>query len=198
MSETLHVTPSLMTGGLAKTLSLRSPVRIDVAGGWSDTPPYCLSHGGNVVNMSINLDGQAPLEARVRACREPKIVLRSIDLNASEEVTTYEQLADYAHVNSPFSIPKAALCLTGFSPQFCTQGFSSLTEQLRRYGCGIELTLHSAVPAGSGLGTSSILAATALGVLSTFCQLGWSHTEIGYRTLVLEQMITTGGGWQDQ
>lgn len=60
------------------------------------------------------------------------------------------------------------------------------------------LTLLSAIPAGSGLGTSSILAATVLGALNDFCGLGWDKNEIGHRTLMLEQMLTTGGGWQDQ
>lgn len=36
----------------------RSPVRIDLAGGWTDTPPYSLMEGGNVVNLSIELNGQ--------------------------------------------------------------------------------------------------------------------------------------------
>jgi galactokinase/mevalonate kinase-like predicted kinase len=58
--------------------------------------------------------------------------------------------------------------------------------------------LLSAIPAGSGLGTSSILAATVLGAVSDFCGLAWDKNEIGRRTLVLEQMLTTGGGWQDQ
>jgi galactokinase/mevalonate kinase-like predicted kinase len=62
----------------------------------------------------------------------------------------------------------------------------------------MELTLLSAIPAGSGLGTSSILAATVLGVVSDFCGLGWDKNEIGRRTLMLEQLLTTGGGWQDQ
>ena len=62
----------------------------------------------------------------------------------------------------------------------------------------MELTLLAAIPAGSGLGTSSILAATVLGALSDFCGLGWDKSEIGRRTLVLEQLLTTGGGWQDQ
>ena len=55
-----------------------------------------------------------------------------------------------------------------------------------------------AIPAGSGLGTSSILAATVLGALSDFCGLAWDKNEIGNRTLILEQLLTTGGGWQDQ
>ena len=176
----------------------RSPVRIDIAGGWTDTPPFCLVEGGNVVNLAIELNGQPPLQTYIKPCREPHIVLRSIDLGASEIIETYDQLAAFNVVGSPFSIPKAALCLAGFLPQFCKEGFKSLRSQLETFGCGIEVTLLSAIPAGSGLGTSSLLASTVLGALSDFCGLGWDKIEIGHRTLVLEQLLTTGGGWQDQ
>lgn len=176
----------------------RSPVRIDLAGGWTDTPPYCLMEGGNVVNVAIELNGQPPLQVYVKPCAQPHLILRSIDLGASETITTYEQLSQYNKVGSPFSIPKAALALAGFLPAYSVETFSTLTEQLQSYGHGIELTMLSAIPAGSGLGTSSILAATVLGALSDFCGLGWDKTEIGRRTLVLEQLLTTGGGWQDQ
>ena len=176
----------------------RSPVRIDIAGGWTDTPPYCLMEGGNVVNIAINLNGQPPLQTYVKPCLEPHIVLRSIDLGASETITTYSELAEYNRVGSPFSIPKAALALAGFLPLFCTDSYPTLESQLRAFGCGIEVTLLSAIPAGSGLGTSSLLASTVLGALNDFCGLGWDNTDIGHRTLVLEQLLTTGGGWQDQ
>ena len=176
----------------------RSPVRIDLAGGWTDTPPYCLTSGGSVVNLAIELNGQPPLQAYVKPSKEYRVVLRSIDLGAIEVVSTWDELADFAKVGSPFSIPKAALALAGFLPRFCQRSYSSLEEQLKYFGCGIEVTLLSAGPAGSGLGTSSILAATVLGAVSNFCGLGWSKDEICNRTLVLEQLLTTGGGWQDQ
>ena len=176
----------------------RSPVRIDIAGGWTDTPPYCLLEGGNVVNLAIELNGQPPLQTYVKPCADPRIILRSIDLGASEVVETYEQLQQFNKVGSPFSIPKAALALAGFLPQFSVNRYPSLKAQLEAFGCGIELTLLSAIPAGSGLGTSSILAATVLGAVSDFCSLAWDKNEIGRRTLVLEQLLTTGGGWQDQ
>lgn len=124
--------------------------------------------------------------------------MRSIDLGASETISTYDELAIYNKVGSPFSIPKAALALAGFLPEFSAERFDTLEEQLRAFGCGIEVTLLSAIPAGSGLGTSSLLASTVLGALSDFCGLGWDRTEIGQRTLILEQLLTTGGGWQDQ
>ena len=176
----------------------RSPVRIDLAGGWTDTPPYCLMEGGSVVNIAIELNGQPPLQTYVKPCREPHIVLRSIDLGAIEVIDTFEQLAEYNKVGSPFSIPKAALALAGFLPAFCEENYTSLRQQLEAFGSGIELTLLSAIPAGSGLGTSSILASTVLGAISDFCSLAWDKNEIGRRTLVLEQFLTTGGGWQDQ
>ncbi len=176
----------------------RSPVRIDIAGGWTDTPPFCLMEGGNVVNLAVELNGQPPLQTYVKPCSEPHIVLRSIDLGASETIETFAQLAACNVVGSPFSIPKAALCLAGFIPQFCKENHASLRSQLEAFGCGIEVTLLSAIPAGSGLGTSSLLASTVLGALSDFCGLGWDKAQIGHRTLVLEQLLTTGGGWQDQ
>lgn len=176
----------------------RSPVRIDLAGGWTDTPPYCLSAGGSVVNLAIELNGQPPLQTYVKPSADYRIVLRSIDLGAIELVSTWDELADFAKVGSPFSIPKAALALAGFLPRFSQKKYKSLEDQLRDFGCGIEVTLLSAIPAGSGLGTSSILAATVLGAVSNFCGLAWSKNEICNRTLVLEQMLTTGGGWQDQ
>lgn len=176
----------------------RSPVRIDLAGGWTDTPPYSLMEGGNVVNLSIELNGQPPLQVYVKPSKDYRIVMRSIDLGASEVVTTYEELSRFREVGSPFSIPKAALVLAGFHPDFCAEAYPSLEAQLKVFGAGIEITLLSAIPAGSGLGTSSILASTVLGAVNDFCGLGWDRYEVGGRTLVLEQLLTTGGGWQDQ
>ena len=176
----------------------RSPVRIDIAGGWTDTPPFCLMEGGSVVNLAIELNGQQPIQTYVKPCREHHVVLKSIDLGASEIVETYEQLADFKRVGSPFSIPKAALTLAGFLPQYSQEKYPDLKSQLMAFGCGIEITLLSAIPAGSGLGTSSVLAATVLGTINDFLSLGWDKNEICHKTLVLEQLLTTGGGWQDQ
>lgn len=176
----------------------RSPVRIDLAGGWTDTPPYCMYAGGNVVNVAIELNGQPPLQVYIKPSKAYEIILRSIDLGAMEVITGWEELKDYNKVGSPFSIPKAALALAGFVPGFAAEHFVSLEEQLKAFGCGLEITLLAAIPTGSGLGTSSILAATVLGAISDFCGLAWDKNEIGNRTLILEQLLTTGGGWQDQ
>jgi len=176
----------------------RSPVRLDLAGGWTDTPPYCFLYGGKVVNMAVELNGQPPLHCYIKATQVNEIVLRSIDLGAREVLTTFEDIRSFENIQSAFSIPKAALALSGFLPEYATKQYVSLEQQLTAMGGGLELTILSAVPKGSGLGTSSILAATVLGTLSEVCCLKWDKPEIGKRTLALEQLLTTGGGWQDQ
>ncbi len=177
----------------------RSPVRLDLAGGWTDTPPYCLECGGQVVNVAVDLNGQPPIQVYARLCPRPEIVLRSIDLGAEERVRTWDELDTFAHPDSSFGLAKAALALTGFLPRFHARpSFDSLEQQLREFGGGIEVSMLCAVPKGSGLGTSSILAATLLATLSDLCGLSWDRHVLFTRALALEQLLTTGGGWQDQ
>jgi galactokinase/mevalonate kinase-like predicted kinase len=176
----------------------RSPVRLDLAGGWTDTPPYSIMEGGRVVNLSVELNGQLPLQVYARPIDQSMIVLRSIDLGQKAEIQSFDQLHQFNKRDGGFSIPRAALVLAGFGPMFSQRPYPDLQSQLKAFGCGIEMSLLAAIPKGSGLGTSSNLAATVLGTLNEFCGLGWDKHAIGYRTLILEQMLTSGGGWQDQ
>ena len=41
-----------------KWVTAECPVRVDVAGGWSDTPPITYEHAGAVVNVAITVDGK--------------------------------------------------------------------------------------------------------------------------------------------
>lgn len=200
MIETLRTEPVSPSRNVLEDQILwgRSPVRLDLAGGWTDTPPYCIMEGGKVVNLSVELNGQLPLQVYARPLEEPKIVLRSIDLGEKTEISSFEELNNYNLLGGGFSIPKAALVLAGFGPMFSQKQYPDLATQLKAFGGGIEISLLAAIPKGSGLGTSSNLAATVLGTLSEFCGLNWDKHAIAYRTLILEQMLTTGGGWQDQ
>jgi galactokinase/mevalonate kinase-like predicted kinase len=176
----------------------RSPVRLDLAGGWTDTPPYCIDHGGQVVNLAADLNGQPPIQVFARLIDSHELVMRSIDLGVGERLTSYDDVADFMKLGSGFSIARAAFALAGFHPRFNGGAYETLEEQLRAMGGGIEISLLAAVPKGSGLGTSSVLASTLLSTLSDFCGLGWSHDNVFRRTLALEQLLTSGGGWQDQ
>lgn len=175
----------------------RSPIRIDFSGGWTDTPPYCIYNGGNVVNAAINLNGQEPIQVFIKRIPEKQIVLTSIDLGEKDIIKDEHDLKKFHVLGSPFSIPKAALTLCGFSNDY-NQEKSSFKEKLEIIKSGFEITILSCIPMGSGLGTSSIITSTLLGALSRFLGLNWSKAEIGERTLAVEQLLTSGGGWQDQ
>jgi len=175
-------------------------VRLDLAGGWTDTPPYCLERGGRVVNVAVDLNGQPPIQVFGRMSERPEIILRSIDLGLDEKLSRYEDIRQAGKLGSGFGIARAALALAGLDPRFHVRGgYRSLEEHLKtELGGGLELSLLAAVPKGSGLGASSILAATLLGTLSEMLGLRWGPNELFSRTLALEQMLTSGGGWQDQ
>ena len=67
-----------------------------------------------------------------------------------------------------------------------------------RYGGGLEIQTWSNLPHGSGLGTSSILAGAVMAALWTAVGKVYQNKDLFHSVLILEQMLTTGGGWQDQ
>ncbi len=54
------------------------------------------------------------------------------------------------------------------------------------------------IPKGSGLGTSSILAGACVKGLYEFLGVPISDNDLYNRVLCMEQIMSTGGGWQDQ
>jgi fucokinase len=178
----------------------RAPARLDLGGGWSDTPPYSLEHGGCVINAAVNLNGQPPIHAYARVIEEPEIRIASIDHGAHAVIRDLDDLLDYRSPESRFGLAKAALALCGFSPE--NEGWPpearTLGEMLRLFGGGIELTTLAAIPSGSGLGTSSIMGAVLLAVIQRMIGRPLRPRELFHNVLRLEQELTTGGGWQDQ
>lgn len=178
---------------------VRSPLRLDLAGGWTDTPPYCMLFGGRVVNVAVELNGQPSVQVFARALDRPEIVLRSIDIGTETHITEYDDITEGHLVGSEFSLAKAALALAGFLPRFCCDTPEpSLRNRLEAFGGGLEISMLAAVPKGSGLGTSSILSAALLTLIGDACGHGWGTQDVFDRVLASEQLLTSGGGWQDQ
>ncbi len=178
----------------------RAPARLDLGGGWSDTPPYSLEHGGCVINAAVDLNGQPPIHAYARVIEKPEIRISSIDLGARITIRQKEELLDYRMPTSQFGLAKATLALAGFSSEAARwpRGVNTLEDMMRRFGGGIELTTLAAIPSGSGLGTSSIMGAVLMAVVHRLIGRELSARQLFYNVLRLEQELTTGGGWQDQ
>jgi galactokinase/mevalonate kinase-like predicted kinase len=170
-----------------------APPRIDLGGGWSDTPPFCFDWGGTVLNCSLEIDGTYPIETEIRRIEEP--VLRCLtDMNdAIAEYRTSDELLEPCGPGSAFSIPRVALQLYGLP----VEG-QPLEETLTALGGGLEIRSRVLLPLGSGLGTSSILAATVIGALTSISGRTLEDHALSKSVMELEQKMTTGGGWQDQ
>ncbi len=173
----------------------RIPARLDLGGGWTDTPPYSLERGGCVVNAGVNLNGQPPIQAYLRVIDEPVIRLASIDLGVRIEITDFDELLNYRNATGSFALAEAALVLSGIAP---SSPGDSLQATLRQFGGGIELTTLAAIPKGSGLGTSSIMGAVIVAAVQRAMGRQIFHRDLFHSVLRLEQALTTGGGWQDQ
>ncbi len=178
----------------------RAPARLDIGGGWTDTPPYALENGGCVINAAVDLNGQPPIQVYARIIDEAEIRIASIDHGNRITVRTFEELQDYREPTSAFGLAKAALALSGLAPdraEWPTE-VRDLTSLLRVFGGGIELTTLAAIPSGSGLGTSSIMGAVLIAALARLTGRTLTDRELFHAVLQLEQELTTGGGWQDQ
>ncbi|MCY2927673.1 MAG: hypothetical protein NT031_19975 [Planctomycetota bacterium] len=177
----------------------RAPARLDLGGGWSDTPPYTLERGGAVINAAICLNGQPPIHAYARLTRDPVIRIASIDVGTRVELTSLDELLNYNNARDEFALVKAALAMSGLSPAAASwpEG-TTLQHMLETLGGGIELTTLAAIPKGSGLGTSSIVGAVVLAVVQRVLGKSLTPQELFHGVLRLEQALTTGGGWQDQ
>ena len=178
----------------------RASARLDLGGGWTDTPPYSLEHGGCVINAAVDLNGQAPIQAYARIIDKLEIHINSIDHSARIVIKTLEGVLDYRNPRSQFALAKAALALAGFTPGATCwpTGVRTLGGMLRYFGGGIEITTLAAIPSGSGLGTSSIMGAVLISVIGRIIGRQMAPRELFHAVLRLEQELTTGGGWQDQ
>jgi galactokinase/mevalonate kinase-like predicted kinase len=65
---------------------MKSPARIILAGGWSDTPPFCLEYGGDIVNMAVQINKELPITSKATVIPEPVFRLRNVDAKVVEEI----------------------------------------------------------------------------------------------------------------
>ena len=149
----------------------RAPLRVSFAGGGTDMPPYCVEHGGQVISTTIDKF----VHVTVIFNQQSAIYIHAYDL--AQEGTI--PLADYTYTGQ-FDLIKAVL-----------KHFSI------REGCDIHI--HSDLPAGSGMGTSSAL---VVALISVFGLVGGQHltkAQIAEIACHIERIeLHEAGGYQDQ
>ena len=171
------------------------PIRVNFGGGWSDTPPYCNENGGIVLNAAFKLNDENPIKAKIEKNNDSSINFKSIDLKAEKQIKDIRELKEFSNTNDPFSLLKASLMISGI----VRKDDDSIETVINRVGSGFDFTTDvSSIPKGSGLGTSSILSGACLKAIYKFLNCDITDEELSYKVLEQEQLMGTGGGWQDQ
>ena len=165
-----------------REVTVERPLRIDLAGGWSDTPPICHDMGGTVLNAAVTIDGKTPVKVKVARIRAAEVRVASVDLRKHGVLRTMEEIRDHSDPHDWQALVKSALTVTGY----------------RFEDGGISIKISADVPKGSGMGTSSILGSAVIEALGRIAGKDYAVDEIAELTLRLEREMRTGGGWQDQ
>jgi D-glycero-alpha-D-manno-heptose-7-phosphate kinase len=148
-----------------------APARLDLAGGWTDVPPFSAREGGVVVNASIALAARAEL-----VIGGPLIRLVAEDLGETFECADSGGLV----LDGKLDFLKAALRM------FPVQSTCTLTTR-------------SDAPPGSGLGTSGAMGVALVGLLARARHEPLSEREIAEHAYQLESdEVKNPGGRQDQ
>lgn len=150
----------------------RAPVRIDLAGGWSDVPPFSAEAGGAVVNVAISRYAYATLIGNDSG----EFVLESGDYDQYIHARSIREL----EYDGSLDLLKAAV--RRMNVQF-----------------GGHLITRSEAPPGSGTGSSASMGVALIGLLDAILERGMSRTEIAAMANLLEtDELGIDGGKQDQ
>ncbi len=139
------------------------------------------------------LNGAYPIRTTLTRIAEPVIRCCFGEEGGLKEYRDCAEILQPAFPGDPFAIPRTALQMTGIF-----QGDKPLAAALEGMGGGLQIRTEVDLPMGSGLGTSSILAATVLRAFSEMLGSPPDDQSLSDQVMRLEQLMTTGGGWQDQ
>ncbi|MBN2425836.1 MAG: UTP--glucose-1-phosphate uridylyltransferase [Calditrichaceae bacterium] len=208
------------TDHLFPVLRERTPVRMDLThSGWSDIFFLGMDYpeGAKVLNISIDLclanEKSAnkpcpPVEAFFRVIDRPVLRLTSVDLGASAEITTFEEIFDFG--KDYLGLLKAAVIASGIvlpGMEGADHPLSELLARIIKPGFGIELVSKvNDIPKGSRLAVSTNL----LAALITVCMRATGQIKtltgalseedrrlVAARAILGEWLGGSGGGWQD-
>jgi D-glycero-alpha-D-manno-heptose-7-phosphate kinase len=156
----------------------RAPIRLDLAGGWTDVPPFSAREGGAVVNVAINRYCHVTARRLASGIR-----LRSDDFDAAAEAATLEDLP----AGGALELFRASLLVAG--------------EHGLEVGrsVGIELTARTDAPPGSGTGSSASVGVALAGAISAALGEPLAAHEAALRAIRAERAhLKVAGGTQDQ
>lgn len=175
-----------------ENVSISLPARVNFCGEWSDTIPYCTERGGKVLNAAVLIGGKKSVNADIIKTDTPRIRLTDRDKNKTILLKSWSDF-DISR-DDAFRLQKSCLKVCGVTQINLGK---SLEEFLSSVGGFAVETDASNMPNSSGLGISSILCCAVLKALNIFFGREFSANELYNAVLAAEQLMGSGGGWQD-
>ena len=149
----------------------KAPFRVSFGGGGTDLSPFCVDHGGCVINTTIDRHVFITIEPR----QDKKIHVKAINFN---EETTFE-IGDKNYTEK-FELFKGIVNVLNVKD-------------------GFNITSYSELPAGSGMGGSSSLSVALIGAFNEYYNYGLNEHEIAQKAYDIERKeLEQSGGYQDQ
>ena len=159
-------------------LRARAPLRVSFAGGGTDVAPFPEREGGCVLSGTLSQFAYSTLRPRT----DGRITVQSLDFGYSIGFG----VDDPVEYNGELDLPKAAIARIREVP-------GALPVS------GFDLFLHTAAPPGSGLGSSSAVMVSVIGLVAQHCGLDLTQYEIAELAYRLEREdLGIPGGSQDQ
>ena len=149
-----------------------APLRISFVGGGTDFPHWFDEHGGAVMSATIDHF----VNVRIQPRQDRQVRVRSVDLGHLVEY----HLDEGPRYDGVLDLAKAAIARIGASS-------------------GIDVSIASEAPAGSGLGGSSALVTAVAAGLAMLGNHEYSRHELARLSYAIEREdLKISGGWQDQ
>ncbi len=151
----------------------RAPARISFGGGGTDIEPYCTEHGGAIISTTISKYTYVTLHEK----------------SAPDEDTTV-----YAHdLHEITRIPAGT---------YKYDGKADIAKAVLKHfdiQKPVEIHIHSDLPPGSGMATSSSLTVALIGACAHFQRHRLSKYDVAYLAYKIErEELKQRGGYQDQ
>lgn len=155
----------------------KAPLRIGLAGGGTDVSPYSDLYGGAILNATVSLYANATIEP----IDEKKIILETIDRNEKLEYDWSLSLP----IDGKLDLLKGV--------------YNRIQKDYGIKEQGFRLSTFVDAPAGSGLGTSSTLVVSIIGVFTEMLRLPLGEYDMAHYAFEIERKdLALAGGKQDQ
>jgi D-glycero-alpha-D-manno-heptose-7-phosphate kinase len=159
----------------------KAPLRLGLAGGGTDIAAYYNTHGGNVLNATVDMYAYCIIEPS-NDKNDKKVIFRAADLDVTEEYCSEAKM----QTSNTLSLHSGV--------------YNRIVSDYNNHNpLSFTMTTYSDAPAGSGLGSSSTMVVAIIKAFAEWLNLPLGEYDIASLAYKIEREdLGLAGGKQDQ